>query len=242
MLTVPEAYAGQQMKCPLCTSTFTALSLAPAPVTAAPTPNTAVQAAGPPDRVAGQPPKGFVACEKCAAQISHVAENCPQCGHPQPKRLADEGRPNGLCGFCGTLNLLHFDKPSALCRGCGQPLKAGCAEHYQEHRLAAIFDEGLRIASEAALVAGLVVVAVTAVVWTVFVRGNPFLLLMLLAAAGFGVGWAVRQAVLSHYLSTTGVNTFKSEYPDVNWYLRTIAWWRSMSEMHKGRYMRKRPP
>src|SRR4051812_1737293 len=88
-----------------------------------------------------QPPSPMVACEKCSAKVSDLADRCPQCGHPQPKQRADAGEPHARCEACQTLNLLDFREPAGRCRGCGAPLRDGCADHFEVHELAQIYDD-----------------------------------------------------------------------------------------------------
>jgi len=76
-LTIPEQYAGQQMKCPLCGHTFTAPALAPVPAPAAPPPPVTAPA---PAAVGGGPASTLAVIEEEA----HAPPPVPAAPPPIP--------------------------------------------------------------------------------------------------------------------------------------------------------------
>jgi hypothetical protein len=74
-----------------------------------------------------------VLCESCSKPVSDVAETCPSCGHPQPKKLVTEDLPGGNCGRCGTFNLVRPYDAAQYCRGCVARLEESCPQPFEQY-------------------------------------------------------------------------------------------------------------
>jgi hypothetical protein len=154
-------------------------------------------------------------CEKCSVKISDLAASCPHCGHPQPKALADQGHPNGVCTNCKTMNLLSFNRPPGNCRGCGLPLNQVCSEHFKGHALARAYDDAMQHYSLLANFAGWGVAIlltwpiVTHVVWNY----GPMIWAGVAAVAGV-LGWKVRNWILAWRLTKQGWRDYTTQFPE----------------------------
>jgi hypothetical protein len=97
----------------------------------------------PPPAVPAGTAGALVACGKCGAGVSDVADHCPRCGHPQPPLTAKE-RNEELhpCPHCGTTNPVrnywHFRRGDA-CRGCGRLIPEAYPEKHYEYQVDQLF-------------------------------------------------------------------------------------------------------